>query len=163
MKLNVLLKFRYLFLIVVSFLLISSAFFMIAGAVECVQGFIEFTKSAFKTTETQRPGVHLLEGLDYFVSALVFMIFGLGFGQLFLFDKVSAGSMPAGLRVESLKELKVLLWETILVALVIYCVTYALRADIESWDLLPFPVLILILSVALFFMKLDGPEKRKPD
>lgn len=93
---------------------------MIAGAVECVQGFIEFTKSAFKTTETQRPGVHLLEGLDYFVSALVFMIFGLGFGQLFLFDEISS-------------------------------------------DLLPFPVFILILSLALFFMKLDGPGKRKPE
>ena len=143
------------------FLLLNSFVLIIVGAVECVQGYIEITNAGFKSTETFRPGAHLLEGLDYFVSSLVFMIFGLGLGQLFLLDKKSTSFLPAGLKVESLKELKVLLWETILVALVIFCITHLLRTDIKSWEILPFPVLILVLAVALFFVKSEGLGRRK--
>jgi len=163
MKIKSIQKFRYLFIIAVIFLLINSVVFMIAGAVECVQGYVEFTKAGFKTSETLRPGTHLLEGLDYFVSSFVFMIFGLGLGQLFLFDESSANYLPRGLRINSLIELKIILWETILVALVIFCVTHLLRADLKSWDLLPFPVLILILSLALFLVKFNvsGTNNKK--
>ena len=146
-------KFRYLFVIAVFFLLINSVIFLIAGAVECIRGYIEFTQAGFTTSETLRPGTHLLEGLDFFVSALVFMIFGLGLGQLFLFDKDSAIYLPRGIRIDSLKELKIILWETILVALVIFCVTHLLKNDLTSWDIVPFPVIILILSLALYLFK----------
>lgn len=128
---------------------------MIAGAVECIRGYIEFAQASFKISDELRPGTHLLEGLDFFVSALVFMIFGLGLGQLFVFDKESTTYLPKGLRISTLKELKIILWETILVALVIFCVTHLLRSDLHSWDILPFPVLIFILSLALFFVKID--------
>jgi len=153
-------KFRYLFIIAVIFLLINSIVFMIAGAVECVHGYIEFSRSVFEKSETPRPGMHLLEGLDFFVSALVFMIFGLGLGQLFLFNDKVTDFMPKGLRVTCLKELKIILWETILVALVIFCVTHLLRSDLRSWEILPFPILILVLAMALVLMRYEGPVKR---
>lgn len=155
MKFNYLLKFRYLFVIAVFFLLINSVVFMIAGAVECIHGYIEMTSAGFKTSEEMRPGTHLLEGLDMFVSSLVFMIFGLGLGQLFLFGEESVKYIPAGLKVSNLKGLKILLWETILVALVIFCVTHLLKSDLKGWDILPFPLLILVLSAALFLVKTD--------
>ena len=156
MKLENLAKFRYLFLIAVVFLLINSVVFMVIGAVECVHGYIAIVQDGFADSDHVHPQTHLLEGLDIFVSSLVFMMFGLGLGQLFLFDKRSSKFLPSMLRVGSLKELKVLLWETILVALIIFCVTHLIRSDIKSWDILPFPILILVLSLALFFVKSNG-------
>lgn len=161
MKVDFLLKFRYIFIVGVFFLLVNSVFILIAGVVESVKGYIAFIKFGFQSTETVRPAAHLLEGLDYIVFAMVFMIFGLGLGQLFLFGEWQAKHLPAGLKVNSIKELKVILWETIVVALVIFCVTHLLRNDLNEWDILPFPILILILSIALFFMKAKGFRFRK--
>jgi uncharacterized membrane protein YqhA len=142
-------------------MLLSSIAFLIAGAIESVEGYIAFTDSGFSNSGKERPGSYLLEGLDLFVSSLVFMIFGLGLGQLFLMNKSAVARLPSGLKVENLKELKVLLWETIIVALVIFCVTHLLRSDFKSWDILPFPLLILVLSVALFLFKQDKLGNRK--
>jgi uncharacterized membrane protein YqhA len=134
---------------------------MVAGVIESVNGYIAFIDSGFNNSETSHPGPHLLEGLDLFVSSLVFMIFGLGLGQLFLMNRNSTSYIPSGLRVESLKELKVLLWETIIVALVIFCITHLLRTDFRDWEILPFPLLILILSMALFLFKSKGFEVKE--
>jgi uncharacterized membrane protein YqhA len=161
---NYLPKFRYIFVIAVFFLMISSIAFMIAGVIECIAGYLAFFDSGFKNSGTEPPGAHLLEGLDLFVSSLVFMIFGMGLGQLFLMGEKSSAFLPPGLKVESLKELKVLLWETIIVALVIFCITHLLRTGFKTWDVLPFPILILILSLSLFLFKFEGcrgKEKQK--
>lgn len=163
MLLRGLLKIRYLFVIAVFFLLVNAIIFIIAGAVECIRGYNEFTQAGFQSSDDIRPGTHLLEGLDFFVSALVFMIFGLGLGQLFLIDKDFSVYIPRVLRISTLKELKIILWETILVALVIFCVTHLLRNDLHSWDILPFPVLILVLSLALFLVKFDKISTRKSE
>ena len=156
-------KYRYLFLIAVIFLLLNSLAFIIMGVVESMEGYIDLLRSNFRSTEAHRPGTQLLDGLDLFVSALVFMIFGLGLGQLFVLNDTAYRSLPRGLAINSLKELKILLWETILVALVIYCVTHLLRMEPLSWDILPFPTLILILSLALFFFKSEGWRKTTDD
>lgn len=156
MKIEYLLKFRYVIIVCIIFLLVNSLVLICAGISECIQGYIGFIKIGFKSSDTIRPGVHLLEGLDYFVSSLVFMIFGLGLGQLFLLEDTTIELLPQKLKIKSLKELKVLLWETILIALVIFCVTHLLKTDVRSWELLSFPLLILILSIALFFMKSEG-------
>lgn len=163
MKTENIYKYRYLFLMAVIFLLLNSLAFIVMGVVECTEGYVQLVRSGFQNTETNRPSMHLLEGLDLFVSALVFMIFGLGLGQLFVLNDTAYQSLPKGLGIESLKELKVLLWETILVALVIYCVTHLLRMDPMSWEILPFPILIVILSVALFFFKSDGWKRVPPE
>jgi hypothetical protein len=144
-----------MFIIAVIFLLINSIIFLIMGAVECVYGYIEATQSGLRSTADPRPGGSFLEGLDNFVSVLVSMIFGLGLGQLFLLDEKSDRYVPKDFKVSSLKELKILLWETILVALVIFCTTNLFRSDVKSWDILPFPILILVLSLALLFFKWD--------
>lgn len=160
---NVLLKFRYIFVVAVFFLLTNSIVFIVLGVVGCVEGYIEFTKAGFSLSNGESISSHLLEGLDHFVSALVFMIFGLGLGQLFLLNNVLPEKFPAGLRVKTLKGLKVLLWETILVALVIFCITHVLTSNIRSWEILPLPVMILVLSLALFFVKWDRFTKKSED
>ena len=161
MNFKTLLNFRYLYYIAIFFLLVNALVFIVAGAVECVRGYIEFTTTGFENTGTSRPGSQLLEGLDLFVSSVVFMIFALGLGQLFLFREDQINHLPKRLRVNSLLELKILLWETILVALIIFCVTHLIRSDLGSWEILPFPILILILSVGLFFVKFKSEETKR--
>jgi hypothetical protein len=57
------------------------------------------------------------------------------------------------LNVHDLKGLKVLLWETILVTLVILCVTNLIKLSSLSWETLIYPILILVLAAALFLMR----------
>jgi phosphate starvation-inducible membrane PsiE len=52
-----------------------------------------------------------------------------------------------------MKGLKVLLWETILVTLVIYCLQILLTHKELSLELLILPGAILLLAVALFFVR----------
>lgn len=147
------LKFRYLFIIAVTFLMINALVFLVVGVVECFNGYLGFIRMGFEVTETERPGIHLLDALDFFMVALVFMIFGLGLGRLFLFDKVSGEQLPGWLRISNLSELKFLLWETILLTMVIFCITHLARSDIKSYDILILPGVILILALSLFFIK----------
>lgn len=148
-----LMRLRYLVGIAVIFLLINAFVFVVVGAVHCIHGYIEFVKVAFYPIDGARPGLHLVEGLDAFMLSLLFMIFGLGVARLFIFDKYNVEHIPAWLNIHDLKGLKVLLWETILVTLVILCVTNLIKFPGRSWETLIYPVLILILSAALFLMR----------
>lgn len=150
---NVIIKFRYLFIIAVGFILINAIVFLVAGVVQCVHGYGAFFRSGFMISEVDRPGVHLLEALDYFMIALVFMIFGLGLGRLLFFDQVASEKLPKWLRINNLIDLKILLWETILLTMVIFCITHISKSSVRSWDILIFPGVILILTLALFLVK----------
>lgn len=147
------LKFRYLFIVAIVFLMVNSIVFLLVGVKECLQGYAAFLNTGFTVTETERPGMFLLEALDFFMIALVFMIFALGMGRLFLFDSIADQQLPGWLRINSLSQLKHLLWETILLTMVIFCITHIARSDIKSVDLLVFPGIILILSLSLFLVR----------
>lgn len=144
---------RYILLVAVVFLLLSACAFIIVGSIHCLHGFVELARHDFLPTEEARPGLHLLEGLDAYMVALIFMIFGLGIARLFVFDKANVEGLPAWLNIHDIKELKVLLWETILVTLVILCVTNLAKHPVRSWEVLLFPGVILILSLALYFVR----------
>jgi uncharacterized membrane protein YqhA len=150
------LGFRYVLIIAVFFLLISSLVFIIAGAVHCFEGIIEFIQVGFIPNENSRPGIKLLEGLDGFMVALIFMIFGLGIARLFLFDKDKDLNVPSWLQIHDLKGLKVLLWEAVLVTMVIMSINPILKKEMVSWEILIYPAFILILSLALFLMRGKG-------
>jgi uncharacterized membrane protein YqhA len=151
------LAFRYILIIAVFFLLISSFVFIIVGAVLSIEGIIEFIHFGFIPNEEIRPGIKLLEGLDAFMIALIFMIFGMGIARLFLFDKDKDINVPSWLNIHDLKGLKILLWETILVTLVILSINPLVKGKVVSWEILIYPGFILILSLALFLMR--GKEK----
>jgi len=147
------LSFRYILIIAVFFLLFSSFTFIIVGAVHSVEGVIAFIHVGFIPNDTVKPGIMLLEGLDVFMVALIFMIFGLGIARLFLFDKDKDMNVPSWLHIHDLKGLKVLLWESILVTLVIFSINPIIKKEVVSWDILVYPAFILMLSLALFLMK----------
>lgn len=148
-----LLRVRYIFSIAVVFLVLSSLVFLITGAALSFHGMLELAKLGFIPSEEKRPGIYLLEGLDYFMISLVFLVFGLGIARLFIFNKTESNLIPSWLNIHSLKELKVLLWESILVTLVVLCVSNLIKFPALSWDSLVLPALILILSLALFLVR----------
>jgi uncharacterized membrane protein YqhA len=154
--LRLLLNFRLLYTIAIAFILLNSLVFLGIGIGKCIEGYAMIFETGFQTSEELHPGIYLLEGLDFFITSLIFMIFGLGIGRIFVFDSIKNENFPRWLQLDDLKSLKVMLWEAILVFLVIFCLTHIARADIYSIELLYLPILILILSAALFLVKLKN-------
>jgi len=148
-----LLNIRFVIIVVVGVLFLNSIFFIIGGTVYSVKGYVEFTRNAFMPSETLNPGLQILKGLDAFMLAIIFIIFGLGIAKLFLFNKAPDEQIPSWLRFHEMKGLKVLLWETILVTLVIYCLQVLLTHKELDFELLILPCAILLLAIALFFMR----------
>ena len=105
----------------------------------------------FATGKVGVAGIELVHSLDNFLIALVFLIFSFGFAQLFLpendwFDKIN---IPA-LKVNSFKELKIILWITILLTLVIAFASQIVSQEIKAdWESLSLPICIVLLAGAL--------------
>jgi uncharacterized membrane protein YqhA len=148
-----LLSIRYIILAAVGILFLNAIFFIIGGAIFSVKGYIEFIQNGFIPSETYSPGLYILKGLDAFMLAIIFMIFGLGIARLFVFGDASEDQIPSWLRFHEMKGLKVLLWETILVTLVIYCLQILLTHKELSLELLILPGAILLLAIALYFVR----------
>lgn len=143
---------RYLFLIAVIFTFINSLFFMIGGVLECIHGYRIIITHGM--TEEYRPGLYLLKGLDLFLVSMVFMIFALGILRLFIVYQSNDEHVPAWLRIDGFKGLKVLLWETILVTLVVFTLTeVASSKEVLTWNALILPGIIFLLTGGLFLMK----------
>jgi hypothetical protein len=84
------------------------------------------------------------------------LILAVGVAKLFLLStsQVKTSSLPQWLDVETFSDLKFLLWETILLALVIVGLS-SLISNFEHmrWSALVIPGAILMLSLSLYFMK----------
>jgi uncharacterized membrane protein YqhA len=148
-----LLNVRYIVFLAVAILLLNTVFLIIGGAAISIKGYIEFVKNGFTPSEDYEAGLHLMEGLDAFMIAIIFIIFGLGIARIFLFNQVADDQVPHWLRFHDIKGLKVLVWETILVTLVIFCLQILLKSESQTLELLILPGAILILSVSLFFVR----------
>jgi len=103
-----------------------------------------------------RPGYMLAESIDAFLIAMVFIVFSIGTTTIFLTregDRVLE-SIPKWMRVHDLVELKFLIWEAILAALVVASVG-ALIADGRnpSWITLVIPAAVLVLALGLFLTR----------
>ena len=145
-----LLRIRHIYLIAVIFALLNSVFFLVAGAVKSVHGYQEFIALWSGHGDARSPGLHLAEALDAFLLALVSLIFGLGILKTFVHYQVDEARLPSWLHIHDFKELKVLLWETILVTLVVFSITFVSEVSLE---MLILPGVILVLSLGLYFMK----------
>jgi uncharacterized membrane protein YqhA len=125
---------------------------MIAGVYESVQGYIVFFQHGL--SEEHRPGVYILKGLDLFLVSMVFMIFALGMMRIFTHHHEGDSDLPTWLRIDNFKELKILLWETIIVTLVVFAFTeIATSKKSLGWEALVMPGIILILTLGLVLMK----------
>ena len=148
-----LLNIRYIVILVVAFCFLNSGFFIIGGSVLSIKGYVAHVQNGFMPMEDYQSGLYIMKGLDAFMLAIIFIIFGLGLARLFLVKEDSKEQIPTWLRFDDMKGLKVLLWETILVTLVIFCLQTLLTAHTQKAELLILPGAILLLSVALFFVR----------
>jgi uncharacterized membrane protein YqhA len=152
-----LLGFRYVYVIAVVFTLINSVVFLLAGVRQSFEGWIGIYRHLTGEAITT-PKLPLLESLDSFLVALVFLIFSLGIMKIFIGYEHSDAGLPSWLRIHDFKELKVLLWETILVTLVVMSMSAIARNfDALTWQVLVSPVIVLVLAVGLFLMREREP------
>jgi uncharacterized membrane protein YqhA len=86
--------------------------------------------------------------------AWVFLIFSLGMMRIFIQYDSPSDRLPGWLRLNKFKELKILLWETILLTLVILSVSQIVRKiDNITWHVAILPAIILVLSASLYIVR----------
>lgn len=105
------------------------------------------------------PGINLFEALDIFLIGFLFLIFSIGFSQLFMpksskFMEVVESITPEWLKVKNFTQLKLILWDTVLTSLVVKFVGDAFRLHGNyDWTLAIIPVTILLISLSRFLLK----------
>jgi uncharacterized membrane protein YqhA len=116
-------------------------------------------------TSAEPPSLMLLEAVDSFLISFVFFVFSFGLYKIFFLTgaQFSKDNLPRWLQLESIFELKALLWQSILTSLVVSFLNYAvisMSKDRLSWQFLMFPLSILIISVALYFLKMAEKNEK---
>lgn len=152
-------KLLFKFIIVVPILttLVIAIVFLGLGVYETVIGITGILKGQMHSEST--PGLLLFQALDLFLIGFLFLIFSLGFFQLFypkpsrlmtVIDDIA----PAWLKVENFTQLKLILWDTVLTTLVVLFIGEAFLAGGKyDWNLTIIPIGILLISLAKFLIK----------
>lgn len=154
---EVLLKFRYLAVVMVVIALLDAMAYLVLGIRVAVHAYAHLLDGTGSALPDNRPGIELLHSLDFVFVSLVLVVLGLGIAKLFLLapNSKADAELPAWLRIEGISELKVLLWETILTTLLIAGLSELVVGlfSRQDWTILLTPIAILILALSLFFMK----------
>lgn len=145
---NALLRVTILLICAVTF--INALFFVGIAIVHSYEGYVQL----FAGNLEDRPGINLVESLDGFLLAIVFIVFAVGFGKLFIPENrlIKAISI-SWLNPKSFTELKVTLWEAILTTLVVvFAISVVKNLDNMTWHILILPASILLISAGLKLM-----------
>ena len=151
---RLLLQLRWLAVAIALFSALNAVAMVVVGVVRAVSAYVVIFEGP-PWTEEDRPGLMLAESIDAFLIAMVFVVFSIGTTTLFLVRNERAlESVPAWMRVHDLAELKFLVWEAILAALVVASVAGELGVVGErSWTMLVLPVATLILAAGLYLTR----------
>jgi uncharacterized membrane protein YqhA len=150
-----LLKIRYITVVIVVLAVLHALAFMALGAKIAFKGYVDVLHPSVGE-HAVRPGIELLHALDFLFVSMVLIVLALGIAKLFLLNpNKEISALPSWLEIDSITELKVLLWETILTTLVIVALSDLSEGLIGSlsWPVLLTPISILLLSLSLYFMK----------
>jgi uncharacterized membrane protein YqhA len=150
-----LLKVRYIAVVISLISLLHAVAFLTMGIEIAVRAYWHVLGDV--ASGWSRPGVELLHSLDFLFVSLVLLVMGLGIVKLFVLNPAEKDppTLPVWLRIESISQLKVLLWETILTTLVIVALSDLIRGLFTKldWTALIMPIAIMVLALSLFFMK----------
>lgn len=136
--------------------LIISFLLMISGIVATCLGTkkIVYAVLTFAGFHEGKPGVYLIESIDTFLFSLVIFILAGGIFKLFVGDKNTLSDSTVFSKINNFMDLKILLWETLLLTMTVWCsLGFFLKPDKLSYELLILPVSILLLALALKFIK----------
>jgi uncharacterized membrane protein YqhA len=153
-----LLKVRYLAVVVVVLAILHAVTFLFLGTQAAVKTYWHILDGQLDPA-SDRPGLELLHALDAMLVALVMILLAVGVAKLFLLPHhedhpEGQRRLPRWLDIESFSDLKYVLWETILLALLVFGLS-SLSANLGdlSWNALVIPASILLLALSLFLMK----------
>ena len=153
-----LLRIRYLAAPVALVFAVHAVGFLVLGLMRAAEG---YSLLVHRTAEEGRPGLHFAESVDALLFSLVMLVLALGTASLFLSrpgtdDRLN---LPKWMRIRSLTELKLLLWEAILATLVVTAATSIIGALPHlDWTHLLLPAVILVLSISYYLLKRTEPR-----
>ena len=136
--------------------LIVSILLMLSGVLTLIVGVKHIAEAVFIIAGYQegKPGVYIIESVDTFLFALVIFILAGGIFKLFVGNENTLKESMVFSRINNFMDLKVLLWETLLLTLTVWCALgFFLQVETLTYDLLIFPVAIVLLALALKLMK----------
>ncbi len=142
---------RFAFQIVSIFCLIDAFFFIIIGIYKSIKAIVYLFKS-LSGTEWFNPGLQMVESLDSFMLAILFIIFSYGIYRIFVLHQEDNTRFPSWLNVHSFSDLKYLLWETVLVALIVFSLRVLVQKEEMGWNVLYLPGIIFLLSAGYYLV-----------
>ena len=151
-KLERIFKIRYLALGVSILLLLSGIMAIILGAIRIVESVLIITG----IHEGKKPGIYIIEAVDTLLFSLVILVLAGGIYKLFVGNETTFSDSAIFSKLNSFMDLKVLLWETLLLTLTVWCsLSFFLDPENLKYQQLILPLSILLLALALKFMKTD--------
>jgi uncharacterized membrane protein YqhA len=102
-----------------------------------------------------KPGLEIVESLDLFLVAFVFLILSLGFMKLFYPELKSFHKIILPwLKVDDFFQLKHLTWSAVLLTLLITFVTHVIRSTGQlEWTMLIIPAAVFLFSMSSKMLK----------
>ncbi len=142
---------RIIILIICVFTFLNALMFVGISAYRSIHAYILI----FKGKVEERPGIHLVESLDGFLLAVVFLIFAIGFSKLFIPDlKILRNIQIPWLDPKNFSDLKQILWEAVLTTLVVlFAISIVQNLDHLTWNLLIIPGAIALIAFGLKMLK----------
>ncbi len=148
-KLENIFQVRYLALIVAIFLMLNGILAIALGVKHLWETILILFSSHDKSA-----GSSIISSIDTFLFALVILILAGGIFKLFVGNVNTFKESAVFSKINNFKELKVLLWETILLTLTVWCALgFFIDYDKLRYEQLILPVTIVLLALALRFIK----------
>lgn len=151
-KLEQIFKIKYLALCVSILLFLSGIMAIVIGATKLVESVLIITG----VHKGEKPGIHIIESVDTLLFALVILVLAGGIFKLFVGNEHTFKESAIFSKLNSFMDLKVLLWETLLLTLTVWCaLSFFVEPDSLHYEQLILPVSILLLALALKFIKTE--------
>ncbi len=107
-----------------------------------------------------RVGLYLIESIDQLLFSLVVMILAAGIYKLFVGNEDTFSNSLVLKNIGNFKELKILLWETMLLTMTIWAALGFFMDDEVTYEQLILPASILLLALSLYIVRGKEREKR---
>ena len=140
------------------FALVISLMIMLSGFIAIVVGSMRLFEGIMQIIGLHegdnKPGIHLIEAVDTYLFSLVILVLGGGIFKLFVGNENTFQGSVVFSKIKTFMDLKVLLWETLLLTLTVWCALgfFAHPKDLQ-YEQLILPVTIVLLALALKLMK----------
>lgn len=152
---------RYICILAVVSLFAGSVLMFLAGSLHTLDAFVVFFLGRSVVTlpshlsENSAVSVILIQAVDYFLFALVLLIFSFGIYNLFVRNvDESMGKLPCWLQINTISQLKTTLVQVIIVILAVNLLEYVIMVGSEAlaWEILIIPASMVGLALSLKLM-----------